>query len=509
SGFDTLVGGANNDTLIGGTGGDKLYGGAGNDVFVYNDREFGNDTIFDLRTGDKIDLRAIGVGDMASLLPFMKQDGTDVVITFGYDFSDESIRIKNVTVDALRTGNFFTFNTSPTPRDLTAGSGDDFLFGAGAADRLNGGSGFDTLVGGAGDDVLRGGTGSDRFFGGTGNDIVTYFGTDDAVTVNLATGVGSGGEAQGDTFNGVENVYGGKAGDTLTGNAGANILKGYDGSDRLSGGDGNDILNGGTGGDAINGGAGIDLVTYFDSTVGVTVNLATGTGSGGTAHGDTLAAIEAVNGSTHADTLIGNSAANTLRGSDGNDFLRGGAGADILDGGTGVDTVSYTDSTRGVTVNLAAGTGSGGTATGDTLISIEGVNGSNYADTLIGNSVANTLTGGGGKDVLTGGAGADRFVFGAGHSATGSANADRITDFSHAQGDRIDLSLIDANTGTAGNQAFSFIGTDAYTGVAGQLRYVVSNGDAVIAGDTNGDKVSDFNIVLDNVGSLQASDFVL
>ncbi|WP_255646817.1 type I secretion C-terminal target domain-containing protein [Inquilinus sp. Marseille-Q2685] len=166
-----------------------------------------------------------------------------------------------------------------------------------------------------------------------------------------------------------------------------------------------------------------------------------------------------------------------------------------------------------------AGTACSGNATGDTLVSIEGVAGSRYADTLIGSSTANILNGGDGDDVLRGGGGrdtltgegdADRFVFTTtGDSATGSANADRITDFSHAQGDRIDLSLIDANTGAAGNQAFSFIGTEAYTGVAGQLRYVVSNGDAVIAGDTDGDKVSDFNIVLDNIGSLQVSDFVL
>ncbi|MFE0753924.1 calcium-binding protein, partial [Inquilinus sp. NPDC058860] len=170
-GSDTIDGGNGNDRLIGGTGADKLTGGAGNDVFVYNDREFGNDTIFDLQAGDKIDLQGIGVGDMASLLPFMKQDGTDVVITFDYDFSDESIRIKNITVDDLTAGNFFTFNTSTTPRDLTAGSADDFLFGAGAADKLNGGSGFDTLVGGANNDTLIGGTGGDKLYGGAGNDV--------------------------------------------------------------------------------------------------------------------------------------------------------------------------------------------------------------------------------------------------------------------------------------------------------------------------------------------------
>ncbi len=80
------------------------------------------------------------------------------------------------------------------------------------------------------------------------------------------------------------------------------------------------------------------------------------------------------------------------------------------------------------------------------------------------------LRGGAGKDTLTGGIGGDRFVFAAtGDSVTG-ANADRITDFSRAQGDRIDLSAIDANTGAAGNQAFTFIGSGAFTHHAGQLR---------------------------------------
>ncbi len=89
------------------------------------------------------------------------------------------------------------------------------------------------------------------------------------------------------------------------------------------------------------------------------------------------------------------------------------------------------------------------------------------------------------------------------------ADADRITDFNHAQADRIDLTLIDANTGAAADQAFSFIGTALYSGAAGQLRYVVSGGVTTIAGDINGDKVSDFHIQLTGAVNLVALDFVL
>jgi Ca2+-binding RTX toxin-like protein len=119
------------------------------------------------------------------------------------------------------------------------------------------------------------------------------------------------------------------------------------------------------------------------------------------------------------------------------------------------------------------------------------------------------LNGARGRDILTGGAGADRFVYaGVVHSPAG-AGADRITDFSHAQGDRIDLAAIDANTAVAGDQAFHFIGTGLYTHHAGELRFAQSNGVTTIAGDVNGDGVSDIHIALTGTITLVAADFVL
>ncbi|WP_225770489.1 hypothetical protein [Inquilinus sp. Marseille-Q2685] len=84
------------------------------------------------------------------------------------------------------------------------------------------------------------------------------------------------------------------------------------------------------------------------------------------------------------DIIRGSQEDDRIRGLGGNDTLNGLGGADILDGGDGSDIVSYFDSAAGVRVNLATGTGSGGTATGDTLVSIERVHGSAHADTLIG-----------------------------------------------------------------------------------------------------------------------------
>ncbi len=283
----------------------------------------------------------------------------------------------------------------------------------------------------------------------------------------------------------------------------------------------------GAGGDTLDGGNGSDTASYYLSSIGVSVDLATGVGHGGDAEGDTLTGFEILSGSQGDDHLAGDALANTLQGWNGNDeiagaggndtveggdgndslsgdtgadVLRGGAGADQLNGGDGSDTVSYYFSSIGVTVDLATGTGHGGDAEGDTLTGFEILTGSQGNDSLTGDALANTLQGwngndvlegGIGKDALTGGAGADRFVFSAISDSLTGVNADRITDFSHAQGDKIDLSAIDAGTGVAGDQAFTFIGSGLYTHHAGELRFAfTSPGITTIAGDVNGDGAS-------------------
>lgn len=156
-------------------------------------------------------------------------------------------------------------------------------------------------------------------------------------------------------------------------------------------------------------------------------------------------------------------------------------------------------------MDLATGFGSLG-AQGDSYGGIENVNGGNGDDTIIGTSADNVLNGWFGKDVLTGGGGADRFVFSA---AAATAAADRITDFSQAQHDVIDLSQIDANIELAGDQAFTLIGSGPFTGQAGELRYDAGGGHTLIAGDINGNGSADFYIRLVGTIGLTAADFVL
>ena len=163
--------------------------------------------------------------------------------------------------------------------------------------------------------------------------------------------------------------------------------------------------------------------------------------------------------------LIGNSANNTLSGGTGEDLLRGNDGNDTLYGNGGADT-------------------------------LEGGNG------------IDSLYGGAGADTLSGGAGVDRFVFTNIADSLPSA-PDRILDFSHAEGDRIQLSDIDANVRVAGDQAFAFIGSAAFTHVAGQLRVDYSGGDALVMGDGDGNGVADFAIRVDHSGGLVPSDFIL
>lgn len=268
------------------------------------------------------------------------------------------------------------------------------------------------------------------------------------------------------------------------------------------------------------------------SNIGIAFNCVIENATGGSG-GDTLL------GSDFANTLAGGAGDDTLRGNGGDDALQGGAGADTLDGGAGndaldggdgVDTASYAASTAGVKVSLAISgyqaTGAGndsltgienltGGAGADLLVGDGGDNrldGGAGADKLLGDAGADVLVGGGGRDVLLGGAGGDTFLFATIKDFSGSAvgSADQILDFSQADGDRIDLSAVDAVKATAlVNDAFTWIGSAAFGKHAGELRYVVSGGIGLVTGDVDGNGSADFAIRIDGGPALTAVDFLL
>lgn len=154
-----------------------------------------------------------------------------------------------------------------TSGDDTIGgtSGDDGIYGLAGNDILHGGAGNDTLDGGDGNDVLDGGLGADHLIGGAGIDTASYANAASAVWADLSSG-GYAGEAQGDTYSGVENLTGSSHDDWLFGDAGNNVIDGGAGADTLGGGAGNDTLIGGAGNDTLNGGDGNDILNAGTGT---------------------------------------------------------------------------------------------------------------------------------------------------------------------------------------------------------------------------------------------------
>jgi Ca2+-binding RTX toxin-like protein len=244
--------------------------------------------------------------------------------------------------------------------------------------------------------------------------------------------------------------------DTLLGGAGDDNLQGGNGLDEIDGGEGNDVVRGGTGADVMEGGLGRDLLDYALS-IGVNVSLATGEGLFGDAAGDVFSGFENIAGGSGRDTLTGDGFANTLYGRSFDDILAGAGGNDHLLGQDGNDT----------------------------------------------------LDGGFGADILRGGLGADRFRLSATtHSPNVAGERDRVLDFVRAQGDKIDLSLIDANAATVGNDAFAFV-AGAFT-AAGQVRAIASGGTYVVQGNTDANPATiEFSMIVVAANPVAAIDFVL
>lgn len=168
----------------------------------------------------------------------------------GTDFKDTILAGGgNNTVDALAGNDVVTSGSGDDCID--GGAGNDTLSTGGGDDKIDGGIGNDIILAGTGDDLIFGGSGSgsDILDGGSGTDTVTYASSPAAVHVNLSTASGSGGDAQGDTLAGIDNLIGSHFNDELIGNALDNALNGGAGDDTIGGGAGTDQLTGGDGSD--------------------------------------------------------------------------------------------------------------------------------------------------------------------------------------------------------------------------------------------------------------------
>lgn len=129
--------------------------------------------------------------------------------------------------------------------------------------------------------------------------------------------------------------------------------------------------------------------------------------------------------------------------------------------------------------------------------------------TLGGTSNADVFLLGSGLDSITGAGGPDQFQFQPTALGNAATNASTLQDFSRALGEKLDLSAIDAIPGTVANDAFSFIGTIPFGGVAGQLRWADQGTQRLIQGDVNGDSTPDLTIFVKAAGPVDAGWFVL
>jgi Ca2+-binding RTX toxin-like protein len=410
---DSLTGDGNNNIIEGGEGNDIINGGAGDDTYIYNDN-WGNDTVNDnAGDNDSLDFSGVTTRLDVDLAGAQIESGTDMVSYHGIE-------------------------------NITGGSGDDRFYIAGSQSmNLNGGAGNDSFIF-SNQGLLIG-----IIDGGSGNDVIDYSGdltTILDIRVFVLTSLGSQDGFAGleratlaSGFTNIDTINGGLGMDTLRGlNADAqfdifNNRVEYSTGDHLLtttmienlvGGDGDDTFS--FHGDAqlpgnhntIDGQGGQDTLDYSQYGAGVVVRLIGGVSTGVK---DGVHGIENVVGSQYNDELYGDNQANILNGGagddklygqGGDDILIGGSGNDILDGGTGRDTVDYSGNTSaGVIISLLTGQATGEESGDDTLINLENVIGTRFADEITGDNNDNIIAGNGGNDTLAGLQGNDIYVF--------------------------------------------------------------------------------------------------
>jgi len=273
---NVLIGSSANDTINGFGGNDRITGAGGDDLI---DAGSGNDTIIGGVGRDSVNG---GIGFDTIRFEASQNGGVTLNFLTGTGSGGDAEGDSYVSIErAIGTR---------LADDLIGSNAADVLFGRGGRDELFGNDGNDTLfgefgrdeiTGGAGNDILNGGESNDTFFAGLGadshdggsgiRDTVDYRGST-GIIVNLETGQGAGGWAEGDIYTNVERIIGSFRNDTITGSegrdflnsvSGDDILDGQGGNDRLSGGGGNDMLNGGLGNDVLIGGGGADTFIFM------------------------------------------------------------------------------------------------------------------------------------------------------------------------------------------------------------------------------------------------------
>jgi Ca2+-binding RTX toxin-like protein len=608
-GPDIIQAGDGNDTILVNKGdlfasGESIDGGAGIDTLVVGDNGMGNLPFLAVANMEELDLASgvtaitLNAGQLADFDTIESLDGSAAAFSItAQNAGTYSLAGKTIT-------GILTLNGSSGADTLIGSSGDDILSGKGGADIIQAGDGNDTILIGVGEaapgESIDGGAGFDKLVVSDPNadlSAVTITNIEEIVLGSGVTAI----TLSGAQLAGVEHISqadgagfainAGSAGvyslagmtidgiATLSGSSGVDTLIGSSGDDILNGNAGNDVLEGGAGADTLNGGDGFDMMSYAHATAGVSINLGAESSTWtGDAHDDTFTSVEqfsltgfddlfigdgnanVVDGGSGDDRLLGGDGNDVLSGGSGNDALWGGAGADVLNGGDGFDYAEYGDATSAVSIDLTADSSTWtGDAHGDTFISIEAFDLTNFNDVfhgadgddkvlgrggddqLFGGGGNDTLDGGLGNDILSGGLGADVLmgeqgadIFkytsvdeSSGAVVNGVVQIDDITDFTQGE-DKIDLSAIDANGALPGDQAFTFLenppppsdvvvdhpaGTDDPPPITDWTGLVWSetdgNGHTTIFVSTDADADPEMQIYMPQTIQLHASDFIL
>jgi Ca2+-binding RTX toxin-like protein len=558
AGDDSIEGGGDDDELVGGEGDDRLDGGSGIDTAGYsaaaaavtvslmlpgaaqNTGGAGVDTLIGIEnlTGSAFGDTLTG-NDLANVLnggggadTMLGRDGDDTY--FVNEAGDAVEELAGQGVDTIRTSlTVYSLVGLPNVENLRT-------TGPATARDFRGNSGNNVITGGAGSDILRlYDGGDDTVFGGAGADNIFFIGSlTSADVVNGGSNTDTlvlqgpyGSLTLTANITEIENISILAGSNTAFGEPGTNrydyvlttnnanfaagvqaringaaLLEGedftFDGSAET---DASFVVYGGKGKDTLTGGLGNDIFFYAEERF---------------ASGDT------VNGGPGYDGM----------------FLRGNYTIDFNAPGytglfTNIENLTLTSATderyaRGggtefdynlTLSNAIVKPGETLTVSGALLMASETMVldasqesdgflrlfGGKADDTLKGGGQADLLLGNLGADMLTGNGGADTFRFDS-TADSNSGSMDQILDFTPGT-DKIDLGRVDANALTAGDQAFSWIGSNAFSGTAGQLRAAQSGGSWFLEGDTNGDGVADLVIAVTLQGStpLAAGDFLL
>ena len=541
-GADVIDGGAGQDAINGGAGNDTIRGGANSDTITQlstDGRDIvdggttalagGRDTSSDtyvlngvaaaetFRIYTRAAWDAVAGNDIASLAA-----GTEIVITRnGTNFASVIAELDNIEEIQVNTtnvtandggglnggtsagdtiavfGNFNLPNTSLNFSTITIDGnvGDDTvdISALSSAHRIvfRSNGGHDTIIGALRpQDVIElpNGATADDYVQTVANGVTTLTNGNHSISY-VATGEGPqvGGEVVDETPPTAGTVKAGTPqADVLMGTAGDDNIIAFAGDDVAMGEAGADAVVAGEGADFVSGGSGRDVISA----------------GAGDDHVFAGADDDMVYGDAGADRIFGDQGNDLINAGAGDDTVFGGAGNDLIlaesgdgndvyfgdegGGGTGIDTLDMSAMTANVTVNLGSGALSNGTASSsqtgnDTIWGIENVNTGSGNDTITASNAVN---------VISGGAGNDTFKF----TSTTAANGDTIVTFE--PGDRIDLTAIDANTGTAGDQSFTLVnGAPTAAGQLGVTFETRADGDfTVVQGNIDGNADAEFTI---------------